>query len=59
MPAYRVRVLYEDYLPYSTEEVANFIAESVSDLLTEKFPEAKVVTYVEHNPPLDEIEEYL
>lgn len=56
--SYRVRVLWEDYDPNSTEMDANRLAEQVSGLLTDLIPFGKVITYVEANPPKDEVEDY-
>lgn len=55
---YRIRVLFEDYDPNTTEGVATVYANEIAGLLTDVMPDAKVTVYVEANPPDDEVEEY-
>jgi hypothetical protein len=59
MTAYRVRVLFEDYFPDQLEVFVEQYAEDVKKLLTDHLPWAKVIVYVEANPPEDEVEEWL
>jgi hypothetical protein len=58
MTAYRIRVLFEDYTQDSNEEASIKYAEQVKGLLTDLIPFGKVFTYVEANPPADEVEEW-
>lgn len=58
MTAYRVRVLFEDYSANDNEASANRYANEVAGLLRDVMPDAKVIVYVEANPPEDEVEEW-
>lgn len=53
---HRVRVLLEWYDPTYTEEQANQQLRLALDLVQRRFPTAVVQTYVERNPPDDEVQ---
>jgi hypothetical protein len=55
MPGRRVRVLLEHYDPQASQEEAEAFASGVAADLRRSHPGAVVVTYVEENPPADEV----
>lgn len=54
-PGRRVRVLLEYYDPQADQEEAEALARGVAAGLRRSYPGAVVVTYVEENPPADEL----
>jgi hypothetical protein len=54
-PGHRLRVLAELYDPLLSEREAVELAGDIKAVLVERFANITVVTYVEANPPADEI----
>lgn len=54
-PGYRARVLVEHYGPTQTAAQAEEWVSDVQAVLDERFPGAVVATYIEENPPADEL----
>jgi hypothetical protein len=54
-PGRRVRVLAELYDPDLSDAQARELVDGISALLAEHYPSVELITYVEANPPADEI----
>ena len=54
-PGRRVRVLAELYDPGLSDAQAVALADGIAKLLAEHYPAAELITYVEANPPADEL----
>lgn len=54
-PGRRVRILLEHYDPQMTENQAQVYLAAAREILDHCFPGKVVATYVEENPPADEL----
>lgn len=54
-PGRRVRVLAELYDPRLSEDEARKLVDGIAALLAEHYPAVELITYIEANPPADEL----
>lgn len=54
-PGRRVRVLAELYDPDLFDAQARELADGIAALLAKHYPSVELITYVEANPPVDEL----